>query len=241
MYPRRRSPDYLFSPTGCPMSTTTVKHFIHTASRWEPVLKEIVASNYWHAQWINTLSFLENSGAKKISASEHPTEVKEEVLKHAAEEFRHGHYLKTQISRISETSLPDYTSKNLLGGLLTKYYLHLLDLRTCRVLENEYSLSGQTLKTAAYILVTYAIELRASELYPLYHDILKEAQSKITVKSIILEEQGHLQEMERELKDLPHGEELLGYACQFEGELCLQFVERLEQMIFDPSSTFTKF
>ncbi|WP_100934104.1 hypothetical protein [Candidatus Chlamydia corallus] len=220
------------------MSTTTVKHFIPTASRWKPVLREIVASDDWHAQWINTLSFLENSGAKKISASEHPTEVKEKVLKHASEEFRHAHYLKTQIPKISRTPLPDYSSKNLLGGLLTKYYLQLLDLKTCRVLKNQYYLSGQTLKTSAYILVTYAIELRASELYLLYHNILKNARSKITIKSIILEEQGHLQEMERELKDLPHGDELLGYACQFEGKLCLQFVEKLENMIFGSPLTF---
>ncbi|SPN74144.1 hypothetical protein C10C_1012 [Chlamydia serpentis] len=219
------------------MPTTTIKHFIKTAHRWKPVLQKIVASNYWHAQWVNTLSFLENTGAKKISLSEHPTQVKEEVLKHASEEFRHAHYLKTQIARISETPLPDYTSKNLLGGFLTKYYLQILDLQTCQVLKNQYHLSGQTLKTSAYILVTYAIELRAAELYPLYHSILKDAGSKITVKSIILEEQGHLAEMEQELKDIPHGDELLSYACHFEGNLCLRFVEKLENMIFGTPAT----
>ena len=52
-----------------------------------------------HAKWLNTLSFLENCGARKIAACEHPTLVKEEMLKHAAEEFRHAHHLKRQIDK----------------------------------------------------------------------------------------------------------------------------------------------
>jgi hypothetical protein len=49
-------------------------------------------------------------------------------------------------------------------------------------------------------LVTYAIEVRADELYPIYQDALDSAGSKINVKSIILEEEGHLEEMINQLK-----------------------------------------
>lgn len=206
------------------------KQFRSLACYWHPVLKKLVSSEELHAKWVNTLSFLENCGAKKISASEHPVEVKEAVLKHAAEEFRHAHYLKVQIPRVSSIPFPSYEKSSLLGGQIAKYYLHLLDLRISKVLKHTYGLSGQTLKNTAYILVTFAIELRASELYPLYHEILKASSSKVSVKSIILEEQGHLSMMAQELDILPYGEELLEYACIFEAELCMQLVKNLEKL-----------
>ncbi|ANH78832.1 hypothetical protein [Candidatus Chlamydia sanziniae] len=220
------------------MSTNTIKHFIPYASRWRPILEQIASSNdcYRHAQWINTLSFLENNGAKKISSSQHPTEVKQEVLKHAAEEFRHAYYLKSQIPRITNIPFPNYTPQSLIGGLITKYYLHLLDLKTCSVLKNNYHLSGQALKTTAYVLVTYAIELRASELYTIYHEILSAMKSKITIKPIIMEEQEHLAEMEHKLSTIPHGKKLLGYSCKFEAELCLRLVNALEDRLLKKHS-----
>ena len=49
-------------------------------------------------------------------------------------------------------------------------------------------------------MVTYAIELRADALYPIYQDALSALESKVTVKSIILEEEGHLEEMIHQLK-----------------------------------------
>jgi hypothetical protein len=48
--------------------------------------------------------------------------------------------------------------------------------------------------------VTYAIEVRADKLYPVYQEVLTEA-SKIMVKSIILEEEGHLEEMINQLHE----------------------------------------
>ncbi|BAE81066.1 hypothetical protein CF0294 [Chlamydia felis Fe/C-56] len=216
------------------MLTTTIKTFVSCASRWQSILKHIVLRDDLHSKWINTLSFLENCGAKKISASEHPTQVKREVLKHAAEEFRHAFYLKTQISRISDQPFLDYSLNRMLGSYGIKYYLHLLDLRTCKVLQNQYHLSGQTLKTTAYVLVTSAIEMRAAELYPIYHNILKKSGSAITIKSIILEEQEHLAEMESELATIPHAKELLSYACEFESALCLNFLSHLEKVIEKP-------
>ncbi|WP_348662926.1 hypothetical protein [Chlamydia vaughanii] len=216
------------------MLTNTIKTFTSCAARWETVLERIVSCHELHSKWINTLSFLENCGAKKISASEHPTQVKKEVLKHAAEEFRHAFYLKTQIARITHEPFLNYSIENMLGGNSIKYYLQLLDLRTCKVLKNQYHFSGQKLKTTAYVLVTSAIEMRASELYPIYHDVLKSSGSKITIKSIILEEQEHLEEMESELSTMPQASELLSYACKFESELCLQLINYLEKHIEKP-------
>jgi bacterioferritin (cytochrome b1) len=76
------------------------------------LLEKIVQHHETHAKWLNTLSFMENAGARKISACEHPTEVSLIQLKHAAEEHRHAYYLKKQILKISSEFCKTYNSKN---------------------------------------------------------------------------------------------------------------------------------
>lgn len=73
-----------------------------------------------HARFINTLSYLENCGVKLIARSEHPIMVKKEVLKHAAEEFRHAYFLKAQIEKVYSPSLKSYQLEELLGGYSIK-------------------------------------------------------------------------------------------------------------------------
>jgi hypothetical protein len=165
----------------------------------DSILNKIVTDNVLHAKWLNTLSYMENAGAKKISASEHKEDVNLIILKHAAEEHRHAYYLKKQIAKVDETICKTYKNSELLSPNHTKYYLHALDIAVCRYLKAEFNLSGYELKFAAYLFVTYAIEVRADELYPVYQAILDDSKSKVNVKSIILEEEGHLEEMINQL------------------------------------------
>lgn len=165
----------------------------------DTTLATIVADDILHAKWLNTLSFMENAGAKKISASEHKENVNIIVLKHAAEEHRHAYYLKKQIAKIANGGCETYGNAELLSPAHTKYYLHALDIAVCRYLKDKFNLSGYELKFAAYLFVTYAIEVRADELYPIYQAILDQSNSKVNVKSIILEEEGHLEEMIKQL------------------------------------------
>jgi len=164
------------------------------------ILPTIIADNELHARWLNTLSLMENTGARKISASEDPVTVTYIILKHAAEEHRHAFYLKKQIEKTGDGLCPTYSGEYLLAPSYSKYYLNQLDVDVCRYLKKELGLSGRALRFAAYLLVTYAIEVRADELYPVYQDALDAMGSKINVKSIILEEEGHLEEMINQLK-----------------------------------------
>ncbi|WP_313376274.1 hypothetical protein [Chishuiella sp.] len=68
------------------------------------------------------------------------------------------------------------------------------------LLKNQFNISGNELKYAAYLFVTYTIEVRADKLYPIYQDILTKNKQKVMVKSIILEEEGHLEEMLSQLQ-----------------------------------------
>ena len=184
------------------------------------LFETIIAQPLLHAKLLNTLSLMENTGARKISASEHSTNVTLIVLKHAAEEHRHAFYLKKQISKINETYCPTYGYEYLLAPASSRLYLNKLDTEVSRYLKKRLKLSGAELRFAAYLLVTYAIEVRADELYPVYQDVLDAARSKVNVKSIILEEEGHLEEMLKQLKDFSDDwEEHADKAVQIESTL----------------------
>lgn len=196
------------------------------------VLSTIVGDDQLHARWLNTLSLMENTGARKISASEDPTTVTYIILKHAAEEHRHAFYLKKQIERVAADTCPTYAVDYLLAPSSSKYYLNQLDVSVCRYLKNTLQLTGADLRFAAYLLVTYAIEVRADELYPIYQDVLSETGSKVNVKSIILEEEGHLEEMINQLKQFsPEWEHHAAQAVKIETDLFNQWVNQLTKEV----------
>lgn len=196
---------------------------------FKQILIKIVNLDSLHAKWLNTLSYLENCGARKIAACEHPTFVKEEMLKHAAEEFRHAHSLKKQIVKVSSETLEDYDPSLMLGGWASLHYLFALDVKTSRHLQKEVGLKKASVKEIAYLLVTYAIELRAHQIYPLYEEVLRQAKSKVTVKSIFLEEKEHLKEMEEGLKSVPSNQIYVKQICLFESQLFKKWMDALLQ------------
>jgi rubrerythrin len=166
------------------------------------IIEEIVKNDAVHAMWLNTLSMMENTGSRKISASEHKTKTTLITLKHAAEEARHAFYLKKQIGKLGyEDIFKNYEPVSILGAVESIQYLQRLDIDLCRYLKNEFRLEGERLTYGAYLLVTYAIELRAADLYPAYQDVLTKINSKSNVKSIIAEEENHLEEMLTQMKD----------------------------------------
>jgi len=196
------------------------------------LLSEIVSDNDKHARWLNTLSLMENSGARKISASEHKKDVTLIILKHAAEEHRHAYYLKKQISKLSVDACPTYADQYLLASSDSRYYLNILDVFVCKYLKTTLHLSGNELKFAAYLMVTYAIEVRADELYPVYQEVLDQTGSKVNVKSIILEEEGHLEEMLVQLKNFsPDWQKHADKAVEFETRLFNDWLKSLEKEI----------
>jgi len=83
---------------------------------------KITSDAFTHAQFLNTLSYMENVGAKKISKFEPKTEVSLIVLKHAAEEHRHAYYLKKQISKLWPTGFETYADAWLLSPQDSRHY-----------------------------------------------------------------------------------------------------------------------
>lgn len=196
------------------------------------ILEQIVADAILHAKWLNTLSFMENAGARKISACEDPLNTDMIQLKHAAEEHRHAYYLKKQIGKLGIEGFEFYNESSLIGGKASVQYLHRLDVKTSRYLKEQFNLTGQELRYAAYLFVTYAIEVRADELYPIYQEVLTSVGSKVMVKSIILEEEGHLEEMISQLKGFdPKWEAHAEHVLQIEAALFHHWIAEVSKEV----------
>ena len=190
----------------------------------------IVGSDEMHAKWLNSLSMMENTGARKISKYEHPVNTNIIVLKHAAEEARHAYYLKKQIGKLAEDACPDYSYPYLLAPIESYHYLHQLDVEACRYIKDKLGLEGRALKHGAYLLVTYAIEVRADMLYGIYQEALTKYGSRVNVKSIIAEEEGHLEEMQKMLEVFhPEWERLAADMCEIEDRLFERWIMAIEK------------
>jgi hypothetical protein len=199
-----------------------MKYFYSLSKRFQAILSGYLSDPLSHAKWLNTLSYLENCGARKIARSEHPQDVSKQMLKHAAEEFRHAFYLKQQITTKLGFSLPSYQLTAIWGGIETLRYLDRLETRICHIVNPSHS------RQSVYFLVTYAIELRASEVYPLYQNFLTQMQSSVSVRSILLEEKGHLEEMQAQIVSLGIDEKIIASVCDIEGTLCQGWLKKLE-------------
>lgn len=195
-------------------------------------LAQIVLNKELHTKWLNTLSFMEHAGARKISACEDPVTVDIIQLKHAAEEHRHAYYLKKQIRKLEPDLDVCYRPAEMLAPVYTRQYLHHLDIHCSRYLKAQFGLSGKDLRYAAYLFVTYVIEIRADELYPLYQEVLTAQQSRVTVKSIIAEEEGHLEEMTAMLERFdPDWQQHAGRLVAIEKQLFEEWFHALSQEV----------
>lgn len=194
-------------------------------------IDKIVQDNSLHAKWLNSLSMMENTGARKISKYEDPVKTGIIVLKHAAEEARHAYYLKKLIGKLDADACPDYSHPYLLAPVESSQYLNRLDVEACRYIKKELKLEGRAMMHGAYLLVTYAIEVRADMLYGIYQEALTRYKSKVNVKSIIAEEEGHLEEMQRMLITFhPDWERLAADVCRIEDSLFIQWIKAVDKV-----------
>jgi len=72
--------------------------------------------------------------------------------------------------------------------------------------------------------MTYVIEKRAENFYPLYECMLKEAGNSISIQSIIDDELEHLCQMDHELEVIDLPSDLMNDCIQFERTLFNDFL-----------------
>ena len=159
----------------------------------EAFFESLVPSPERHARWLNTVSMLEATGARKIWKSQGKDGLNEQVLRHASEESRHALFFKRAAQRVHPGICDGYEDHELLEGLAARRYFQSLDHGIFeRLLAAVPEAKARAL---AYLYVTLAIEERAQCLYPIYDTVLRRHRIPVTLRGIIEEEDQHLEEM----------------------------------------------
>lgn len=159
----------------------------------ELFLQKTIADKYLHACWLNSLSYLEYRGFRKIVRSQSTEEITKEILLHVNEEVKHALILKKLAIKIGGINFSHYSEKTMLSGQNLKKYFYNLDLEISKHASSNL-----------YQAVTLTIELRALKIYRAYETLLQASQEGITIQVIIDDEEKHLDQF---LNFLPTDEE----------------------------------
>ena len=150
-------------------------------------LDRIIPDRESHAKFMNMLSMLEHMGSRKIMVSQmHKGDtLNEDTLKHLAEEARHAYFFKRQAERAAQRSLDGWVEGNTTARVPALMYFGRMDAGISKIVGDD----------AAYGWVSLIIELRACWLYTIYQEALEASDYQLSLKSLIAEEDGHLEEM----------------------------------------------
>lgn len=177
------------------------------------LLRQIVVNPVTEARWLNTLSLLEHTGARKITKTvgeQHPSL---SVLSHLADEARHAYAFR----QLSELLAPH-------AGYLCAdeaiSYFQMLDTTLCEWVTD---LTGRDDPYQNYLLVTSAIERRAMQIYPVYKRVTKSDSVKNGLEQIINEEALHRKGIDEAARKI---------LASF-GVKDLSFSQKLEEKFFD--------
>ena len=174
-------------------------------------LLEICADPMRHARFLNTLSLMEHIGSRKIMASQSGANLHYDTLKHLAEETRHAFFFKRAAEAIMGRELT-YNDADTIAGASARQYMGRLDAFIEDALPNRP-------REAAYLYMSLIVEFRAVWFYRLYQDVLAAKGLPLSLKSVLAEEELHLNEMTTRLEGLdPQREQHTRAFCAFEAE-----------------------
>ncbi len=187
-----------------PVSTSTQNRNVNLLSpstavpsqsvlEFQAFLSEISQHPQLHARFLNTLSFLEYMGSRKILKSQRAESITFELLSHTAEEIRHAQTFKKLALKMSDDSVASYAQEHLFCGAEAAAYFQTIDQSAAQSL-------GQPDAWTNYLLTTLLIEERANQIYPFYEDILAAAGFPGYLKLIVREENSHLQDISIEIQ-----------------------------------------
>ena len=185
------------------------------------VLETITSNTGLHAQFLNTLSYLEYIGVRKMLKSLPSSILNKTFLDHINEEARHSLFLKNLAEKLAKKSL-GYTDPELLAGSAGSHYFQEVDHYGLK-----FSFSNSVLN---YLYTTYAVEQRAMAFYSLYNDILKKKKFPFSMQAILNDEAEHLDSVLKKIQKIdPFCDKNLEEISQFEHQKYFSFLISLEK------------
>lgn len=168
-----------------------------------------------HAQWLNSLSYLEYRGLRMILRSQHTTDIDVGVLGHVMEEARHALYFKKLALKIGGELFTHYTPKTLLSESYLKSYFYNLNHSSLNLSRNTRNSSNLKKNSEPYEnkqlyeLMTWIIEERALAVYEIYNEVLKSQGFEFNLDPILADETKHLNKMRQQTKELHYSKQEL--------------------------------
>lgn len=188
-------------------------------------LKSLCGHRNDHARFLNTLSLLEHLGSRKIMTSPAARAPGQDILKHLAEETRHAFFFKRAAEKVYGATL-GYDEKDLAAAPFARAYLNRLDAHISR------TLGPQAPAALSYLYMSLIVELRAVWFYRLYHDVLAKSGLALSLRSVLAEEEQHLDAMFETSGELdPQHERNVARFRVYEEKLFAKLWRRLESAI----------
>jgi hypothetical protein len=148
-----------------------------------------------HARFLNTLSLMEHIGSRKIMVSQTRGPLGQEILKHLAEEARHAYFFKRAAESLARRPL-EFDDADAIRPASARMYFGRLDASIDDTLGPDVHIE------VPYLYVSLTIELRAIWTYRLYHEVLTAHPAALSLRSVLAEEELHLEQMTHRLREL---------------------------------------
>ena len=187
------------------------------------ILETVTSHKDLHAKFLNTLSYLEYIGARKMLKSLPASILDKTFLEHINEEIRHSLFLKSLAQNLAKKS-SSFKEQELIAGSTASHYFQEVDHYGLK-----FSFSNPVLN---YLYTTYAIEQRAILFYSLYNDILKKKNFPFSMQTILNDELEHLDHVLKKIQEMdPFWEVNLEEISQFEHQKYFSFLINLEKEV----------
>ena len=147
------------------------------------ILEQITNDKALHARWLNTLSYLEYVGARKIIKAIPSGQISEAMLEHISEEARHSLFFKKLSQKLSGKK-PGFHPFEIFASDSVRGYFQKTDHKAA-----EFSRSQTHLN---YLYTSLAVERRALAVYSFYNKILSQKKFPFSLSALLREEERHL-------------------------------------------------
>lgn len=164
------------------------------AGRLDALIAGVTRVQDRHARFLNTLSMLEHMGSRRIMLTRGAGNLDQTTLKHMADESRHAFFFKRQADRFAGRSL-GYVDADMIAPASARMYFRRLEARIAADARNDPDPSRVT-----YLYMSLIVEVRAIWAFAVYQMRLDRAAIKLSLKSLLAEEQGHFAAMEEGLE-----------------------------------------
>lgn len=160
------------------------------------MIKKMMASDMIYARFLNTLSLMEYTGARKIIKSQPQQHIHKKILDHMAEEMRHAQVLKRAAMKVAPGVCDTYEPDTLFCGVEAYQYFQTVDHAAKQALNVRDPWQ-------CYLYTTFLIEIRVLMFYAAFEKALLESGKPSVFRSILAEEKNHLEEVSGWLSEIP--------------------------------------